>query len=136
MEDVESFRLRARTWLKENMPPAPEVSGPMEADDDAAWLRARELQKMLYAGGFAGICFPKEYGGLGLSVAHQHAFTEESHGYELPLMLNIPTFSICGATILDMGSEEQKLEHLPAVIRGDEVLVQFLSEPKGGSDLA
>jgi len=52
------------------------------------------------------------------------------------MLLNIPTFTICGPTILDMGSEEQKREHLAAVIRGDEVLVQFLSEPGGGSDLA
>jgi alkylation response protein AidB-like acyl-CoA dehydrogenase len=54
----------------------------------------------------------------------------------MPLLLNIPTFSICGPAILELGTEEQKLEHLPAVLRGDEVLVQFLSEPRGGSDLA
>src|SRR5580692_4833467 len=54
----------------------------------------------------------------------------------MPLVLNTPTFSICGATVLDMASEEQKLQHLPAVIRGDEIMVQFLSEPRGGSDLA
>jgi len=137
MEDVESFRLRARKWLKDNMPRVPERQGPpASGDDDEEWLRARELQKMLYAGGFAGICFPKEYGGLGLTPAHQRAFTEESQGYEMPLLLNIPTFSICAATILDMGSEKQKRERISAAIRGDEVLVQFLSEPRGGSDLA
>jgi len=137
MEDVESFRLRARAWLKENMPRL-EDQPPTRIgeDDDAEWLRARELQKMLYAGGFAGICFPKEYGGLGLTPAHQYAFNEESRGYEMPLLLNIPTFSICAPTILDMGSEQQKREHIAAAIRGDEVLVQFLSEPRGGSDLA
>jgi alkylation response protein AidB-like acyl-CoA dehydrogenase len=54
----------------------------------------------------------------------------------MPLVLNIPTFSICAPVVLDMGSEEQKRQHLPAVLRGDEVMVQFLSEPRGGSDLA
>src|SRR5206468_884449 len=98
--------------------------------------RARVLQKILYEGGFAGICFPKEYGGLGLTPDHQRAFTEESMGYEMPMVLNMPTFGICAPTILDMGTEEQKRKHLPAVIRGDEQLVQFLSEPQGGSDLA
>ncbi|GAA1262081.1 acyl-CoA dehydrogenase family protein [Sphaerisporangium rubeum] len=137
MEDVESFRLRARAWLKENMPRVPERHGPPESgDDDQEWLRARELQKMLYAGGFAGICFPAEYGGLGLTPAHQRAFTEESRGYEMPLLLNVPTFSICAPTILDMGSEQQKRDRVSAAVRGDEVLVQFLSEPRGGSDLA
>ncbi|MFC5745828.1 acyl-CoA dehydrogenase family protein [Actinomadura rugatobispora] len=134
LESVESFRARARTWLKENMPPAPD--GYRWQGDDASWPRARELQKILYAGGFAGICFPKEYGGLGLTPAHQRAFTEESLGYEMPLALNVPTFSICAATILDMGTEEQKRAHIPAVIKGEEVLCQFLSEPNGGSDLA
>ena len=54
----------------------------------------------------------------------------------MPLVLNAPTFSICAPTLLDMGTEEQKRQHLPAVIRGDEIMVQFLSEPRGGSDLA
>ncbi|HTX29317.1 MAG TPA: acyl-CoA dehydrogenase family protein [Streptosporangiaceae bacterium] len=138
--DVESFRLQARAWLAENMPRlVPGESDSLEAmmmRGDDIWPRARELQRMLYDGGFAGICFPREYGGLGLTPAHQHAFNEECTGYEMPLVLNTPTFSICGATVLDMASEEQKRQHLPAVIRGEEIMVQFLSEPRGGSDLA
>ena len=54
----------------------------------------------------------------------------------MPLILNTPTFTICAATILDMGSEDQKRERISAAIRGDEILVQLLSEPSGGSDLA
>src|SRR5579859_7097227 len=133
IEDVESFRLRAREWLAANMPPA---GGGPAPESDEIWTRARELQRMLYSGGFAGICFPREYGGLGLTLEHQRAFNAESAGYEMPLVLNVPTFSICAATLLDMGTEEQKAQHLPAVIRGDEIMVQFLSEPRGGSDLA
>jgi len=136
-ESVESFRLRARTWLAENMPEAdPDATPPPPGDDDEEWVLARQLQKKLYEGGFAGICFPREYGGLGLDPEYQQAFTEESEGYQMPLLLNVPTFSICAATILDMGSEEQKRERISAAIRGDEVFVQFLSEPSGGSDLA
>jgi alkylation response protein AidB-like acyl-CoA dehydrogenase len=140
LEDVESFRLRARAWLAANMPRlAPGEPDSLEAMgqiDDARWPRARELQRLLYDGGFAGICYPREYGGLGLTLAHQQAFNAECAGYEMPLVLNIPTFSICAPTLLDMGSEEQKRQHLSAVIRGDEIMVQFLSEPRGGSDLA
>ncbi|KAA9149886.1 acyl-CoA dehydrogenase [Amycolatopsis acidicola] len=133
-EPVESFRARARRWLKENLPPAPEK---LAADgDEQTWERARVLQKRLYEGGFAGICFPREYGGLGLTQEHQRAFTEESLAYEMPLVLNMPTFGVCAPTILDCGTEEQKREHLRAVLAGDEILVQFLSEPRGGSDLA
>ncbi len=62
--------------------------------------------------------------------------TKSRKTYELPIILNTPTFTICAATILDTGSEEQKKQHISAALRGDEVLVQLLSEPSGGSDLA
>jgi alkylation response protein AidB-like acyl-CoA dehydrogenase len=137
-EDVESFRRRAREWIAGHLPrlPGGDGRGAGPLIDDAAWLRARQLQRLLYDGGFAGLCYPREYGGQGLTPEHQKAFNEEVAGYEMPLPLNVPTFSICGPVLLELGTEEQKREHLPAVLRGDEVLVQFLSEPRGGSDLA
>lgn len=136
-ESVEEFAARARAWLAENMPRI-DPGNPPEADrgEEAPWLRARELQKTLWDGGFAGICFPREYGGLGLPIAYQRAFDAESRSYEMPVILNTPTFTICAATILDTGSEEQKRQHISGALRGDEVLVQLLSEPSGGSDLA
>jgi alkylation response protein AidB-like acyl-CoA dehydrogenase len=141
IEDVESFRLRARDWIANNLPRLPDGDNAPDGEgrghvDDAAWLRARELQRLLFDAGFAGICYPREYGGQGLTPAHQKAFTEETAGYEMPLLLNVPTFSICGPVLLELGSEEQKREHLPKVLSGERVLVQFLSEPRGGSDLA
>lgn len=135
-ESVAAFRARARAWLADNMPRLDADTPLLFGDDEAHWVRARELQRRLYSGGFAGICFPEAYGGLGLPQACQEAFNEEARGYEMPLVLNIPTFSICCATLLEVGTEEQKREHISAAIRGDEVLVQFLSEPGGGSDLA
>jgi alkylation response protein AidB-like acyl-CoA dehydrogenase len=136
-ESVADFAARARAWLADNMPRLDPGNPPRAGrDDEGAWLRARELQRLLHAGGFAGICFPREYGGLGLDVAYQKAFDAESVGYELPLILNVPTFTICCATLLDVGTEEQKREHISAALRGEQVLVQLLSEPSGGSDLA
>ena len=136
-ETVEEFKQRAAAWLAANVPTIDPMNPP-DADrgEDGPWLRARELQKKLYEGGFAGICFPREYGGLGLPIAYQRAFDDASRGYEMPIILNVPTFTICAATILDTGSEEQKRQHISGAIRGDEVLVQLLSEPSGGSDLA
>jgi alkylation response protein AidB-like acyl-CoA dehydrogenase len=137
IESVEDFRARAKAWLAENMPAIDPASPPAaDRDDERCWQRARELQRRLYAGGFAGICFPRECGGLGLNYEYQRAFDEESLGYEMPLILNTPTFTICCATLLDTGGDEQKRRHIAAALRGDEVLVQLLSEPSGGSDLA
>lgn len=136
-ESVEEFRSRARAWLAATMPRLdPAKAAQLERDELPSWHRARELQKLLWDGGFAGICFPREYSGLGLSYEYKKAFDIESQGYETPLLLNVPSFAICCATILDMGSEEQKRTHIAAALRGDEVLVQLLSEPNGGSDLA
>ncbi|MGD1256352.1 acyl-CoA dehydrogenase family protein [Mycobacterium seoulense] len=136
-ESVEEFRGRARAWLADNLPRLDSGDAMvLQRDELASWQRARELQKKLYDGGFAGICFPREYGGLGLGYEYKKAFDAEALAYETPLMLNVPTFAICCATILDMGSEEQKRTHIAAALRGDEVLVQLLSEPSGGSDLA
>ena len=136
MEDVEDFRRRARTWLAATMPRrSSNLIGPETLQEDRV-PRARQLQRTLFEGGFAGIVFPAEYGGLGLTPAHQRAFTEEVRDYEMPLLFNVPTLGILAPTLLEFGTEEQKQRHLPAILRGDEVWVQFLSEPTGGSDLA
>ena len=137
IESVAEFRARAKAWLAANMPRVDVASPPvLERDSIALWQRAREIQGRLYDGGFAGICFPSEYGGLGLDYEYKKAFDAEAVGYEMPVVLNVPCFAICCATIHDMGSEEQKRTHIAAALRGDEVLVQLLSEPNGGSDLA
>jgi alkylation response protein AidB-like acyl-CoA dehydrogenase len=136
-EDIESFRRRARDWLQKNMPLLPEGKNNAvlsREDETGEWTRS--LQRKLFDGGFAGLCFPREYGGQGLGRSHQRAFTQESLPYEMPTSLNVPTFSILAATLLDFGTEEQKRQHIPAILRGDEMWVQFLSEPSGGSDLA
>jgi len=136
-ESVADFASRAKAWLAENMPRVDPDNPPFSVRaEQASWDHAKDLQKRLYEGGFAGICFPREYGGLGLDHSYQLAFDAEARFYELPLILNVPTFAICAATILDMGSEEQKRDRISAAIRGDEILVQLLSEPSGGSDLA
>lgn len=137
MEDVDTFRLRARAWLAEAMPRLPEgMENYHLVQEDEMGERARRLQRTLFDGGFAGLCYPVEYGGHGLTRAHQQAFTQESIGYQMPTLFNVPTLSILAPTLLDFGTEEQKLRHIPAILRGEELWVQFLSEPSGGSDLA
>ncbi len=131
---VEAFRLRAREWLAQNMEKATGNRGgrPYES----RWAEERILQKKLFDAGFAGLCFPKEYGGQGLSYDYQIAFDQESAGYDVPYCLDIPTFGIIGATINEFGTEAQKKRYLPKMLSGEEIWVQMLSEPTGGSDLA
>jgi alkylation response protein AidB-like acyl-CoA dehydrogenase len=142
IEPVDEFARRARTWLAANMPPAPAGSdrglGRVRPDDEelARINRCRELQRMLFDGGLAGICVPREYGGQGLTMAHQEALNREIAGYDYPAETQIPTFTPCMAVIVEFGTEEQKKRHIPPILRGEAFWMQFLSEPSGGSDVA
>ena len=87
-------------------------------------------------GAMPASAIPPSTGARVSRVPFQRAFTQESMGYQMPTTFNVPTLTILAPTILDFGTEEQKLRHIPAILRGEELWVQFLSEPSGGSDLA
>ena len=138
LESLEDFRQRARSFIRANLRKVSpeELRWERNVNDDEAELatikRDRELQRMLFDAGLAGICRPRAYGGQGLAPEHQQAFNEEIGGYEYPRLLQVPTLSPCAMVILEFGTEEQKLRHIPAILRGEELWMQFLSEPSGG----
>ena len=143
VESLEDFRARARGWISGNLrklAPGETVAQGLdvleEAEEAAIFAREREVQRLLFDAGLAGICFPREYGGQGLTPAHQRVLNDELVGYEYPARLQVPTFSPCAAVLLDFGTEEQKQRHIPAILKGEEIWMQFLSEPSGGSDVA
>ena len=143
MESLEDFRRRARAFIRENLRPIARrehrdfTDGAIADEEElAAVARSREIQRMLFDAGLAGVCVPREYGGLGLTPAHQQVLNEELVGYEFPHHLQSPTMSPCMAVLLDFGTHEQKLRHIPAILKGEEIWIQFLSEPSGGSDVA
>jgi len=142
-ESVEEFRARLEAWVPANLPRQEPGVDHMakrrsmnEEEEVAEVQRHRDLQRTLWDGGFAGICFPAEYGGLGLPYEYQLAFNEVVVGYETPALLQVPTFVPCGAVLLDFANEDILKRHIPAMLRGDEIWMQFLSEPSGGSDVA
>ena len=143
--DLETFREQAREWLAANAPkrganddaspmggPAHEMGSPEERDYVAF---AREMQAKLHDAGFAGITVPKEYGGQGLTRAHQAVFTQEAAAYALPAVNGLG-FGLFIPTLLAHGTEEQKKEWIPKVIRNEKIFCQLFSEPGAGSDLA
>jgi alkylation response protein AidB-like acyl-CoA dehydrogenase len=140
MEDLDAFRERARAFIRENLRPTGPIPLKLDVRSDeeelAGVAREREIQRMLFDADLAGICVPREYGGQGLTPAHQQVFNEEIAGYEYPVRMQIPTVVPCLAVLLDFGTEEQKRRHVPAILKGEEIWIQFLSEPSGGSDVA
>jgi alkylation response protein AidB-like acyl-CoA dehydrogenase len=143
IESVESFRSRARAWITENLAPLDPfrrlgyLRGGLSDEEELADLaRDRVLQRKFLDAGFAGVCVPREYGGQGLTPEHQRALNEEIVGYEYPMRMQTPTMSPCAEVLLDFATEEQKRRHIPAILRGEAIWVQMLSEPSGGSDVA
>jgi alkylation response protein AidB-like acyl-CoA dehydrogenase len=143
MEDLDAFRARARSFIRANLRQvaANELAYPLrnERSDEeelVAVARDREIQRMLFDADLAGICIAKEYGGQGLTPAHQAILSDELIGHEYPSRFQAPTMSPCAAVLLDFGTQEQKLRHIPAILKGEEIWMQFLSEPSGGSDVA
>ncbi len=137
-ETPEAFRQRARAWVEQNLPRAEHLGDNFEADDEQKLqgvAEDRELQRKIFDGGFAGIRYPIQYGGQGLTREHQLAWYQATAGYRVPSAFRV-THGILGPTLVDFGTEEQKAAHLPAMLDGSELWVQFLSEPSGGSDLA
>ncbi len=141
VEDVEQFRQRARAFIRDNITyvgPTTLSLRNLRTDEQelADVAHDRELQRVLFDAGLAGICVPREYGGQGLTVAHQRALNQELSGYDFPMRIQVPTMTPILAVLLDFGTEEQKQRHVPAILKGEEIWSQLLSEPSGGSDVA
>jgi alkylation response protein AidB-like acyl-CoA dehydrogenase len=143
IEPLDRFRARARDWIHANLAPfdvETDVGVLRNERNDEEELRAvsrdRVVQRMLFDAGLAGVCIPREYGGQGLTPPYQLVLNEELAGFEYPSRFQAPTFSPCLPVLLEFGTEEQKREHIPAILRGDEIWMQLLSEPSGGSDVA
>src|SRR5580698_10412274 len=134
----EDFRSRARTWLAAN---APRRGSDEEAEAQvrgqaAVLAEQKEFQARLYDAGFAGITWPAEYGGQGLTSAEQIAWSQESRDYDLPNGVFFIGISMPGNTLLEVGTEEQKKRYLRKMLRGEEIWCQLFSEPGAGSDVA
>jgi len=129
--DVE-FRDEVRTWLHEHGPAEPRPRGGRAMREfDVAWQRTQ------YDAGWAGINWPVEFGGRGLSLLQQVIWYEEY------ATLGLPGIDSCfvgnshaGPTLISRGNEQQKSFHLPKILRGEVIWAQGFSEPEAGSDLA
>jgi alkylation response protein AidB-like acyl-CoA dehydrogenase len=130
---ISEFRREARAWLEANVPsePSPE-DGPASREYVLAWQRTQAQ------GGWAGIAWPRELGGRGLSVLEQIVWFEEYARAKAPSPLNASFVMLnhAGPTLIACGTPEQKAFHLPKILSGEVLWCQGFSEPGAGSDLA
>jgi alkylation response protein AidB-like acyl-CoA dehydrogenase len=137
-EDEERFRREVRDWLRANLPAGwgtPGYPRPEEPGEKVAF--ARRWQRTLHEGGWAGLHWPREYGGRGATPLEQFLFAEEYTRMGAPPMIDIGVGpGLTGPTLIHHGTDEQKRRFLPRILTGDDVWCQGFSEPNAGSDLA
>ncbi|HWT95886.1 MAG TPA: acyl-CoA dehydrogenase family protein [Solirubrobacteraceae bacterium] len=126
-----AFRDELRAWLDAN-PPGEMPTG--SEDEEYAWRR--DWQAKLQDGGWAGVHWPKEYGGRGASLTETAIFFEELGRAAAPLPANVLGLLLAGPTIMVWGTPEQKERYLAPILTAEEVWCQGFSEPDAGSDLA
>lgn len=126
------FREEVRAWLTANVPKEPlPPCGPRQGEFMRRWQRKQ------YEAGWAGISWPKEYGGRGLSIMQQLIWFEEYARVSAPDVSSLlVALNHGGPTIMLCGSPEQKAYHLPRILKGESIWCQGFSEPGAGSDLA
>ncbi|NNL66611.1 MAG: acyl-CoA dehydrogenase, partial [Myxococcales bacterium] len=144
MADLEAFRSETAAWLDANAPQA--IRGlTLNAESGGTWGGKRpifdvpEMETWLHVcadKGFTAPTWPTEYGGGGLSGAEAKVLAQEMRRLKLPDPLTGFGLSMIGPTLLRFGTDEQKAEHLPKIVRGEIRWCQGYSEPEAGSDLA
>ena len=130
------FRTAVREFLAVHGLAASAESALLEGSRAPAVVAAEKtLQAKIFDAGFAGITWPREYGGQGLAEEYQRTWDEECAGYIMPSIFRM-NFGMCGPVLLDIGTPAQKDRYIERMLRGVDVWCQLFSEPGAGSDLA
>jgi alkylation response protein AidB-like acyl-CoA dehydrogenase len=138
-----AFRAEARSFLEAHARPKGRDTraqgGLTDAFSEAEKehvRRAKEWQLTLYDHGWAGITWPKEYGGRGGTTVEQVIFNQEQSRFDVAPGVFAQGIGMAGPTLMIHGSEDQKERFLRPMLRGQELWCQLFSEPGAGSDLA
>lgn len=133
--EAEEFRTEIRAWLEENLPDGWFDEG-FEMTDEERKQFNQEWPQKLFEGGWICATWPSEYGGKGLSTMQGVALAEEFARAKAPMRGDFFGDTLVGPTLLQWGTEEQKQEFLPGILKGQTSWCQGFSEPNSGSDLA
>jgi alkylation response protein AidB-like acyl-CoA dehydrogenase len=136
-----AFRAECREFLSghaaEKAPGALRNSMSTLADDELEHVQScRDWQRTKAEAGWAGLTWPVEYGGRGLTGLQQGIFLEEENRFDVPVGMFAQAIGMVGPSIIVHGTEEQKRSFLNPILHGDQVWCQLFSEPNAGSDLA
>ena len=136
MSDLEDFRTRGRAWLADQAATfGKEARRGLSVEDDLAL--GRRYMAARHHAGFAGINWPVEIGGQGLTNLHKVAFEGEEMAYGFPVGYFGISLGMPVPITIHYGQDRDWVkERVTKALRGDEIWCQLFSEPSGGSDLA
>ncbi len=135
-----SFRTEARSWLEAHASRRADSGEPrVPIADDEAQARhvqaCRRWQRTLFEANWAGITWPKEFGGRGGTAMQQVIFSQEQAQFDVSSGALTVGLGMVGPTLMTWGRPEQQDRFLGPMLRGDEMWCQLFSEPSAGSDL-
>src|SRR3954451_23687516 len=120
--DEAVFRKEIREFIAQNKPSGPRGASRFGDDD-------REWSHKLGEAGYAGLTWPKEYGGSGAPYNHQAIFLQKLSRAEAPSHLGVIGIGMAGPTIMSWGTDEQKSRYLSKILSAEEIWCQGFSEP-------
>ena len=131
------FRQEVREWLTEHAPTGLEaLSSPAALRGLEDVTAAKRWSRELAEAGYAGLSWPRAYGGQDAPLEFQAIFLEEVARVGAPQHLGVIGLGMVGPTLIEHGTDEQRRHRLPAILSADEIWCQGFSEPEAGSDLA
>jgi len=134
--EVEPFRKELRTWFSANLTAEVQTADRHRGRDPQAFETLRAWDAAVADAGWGAVSWPHEYGGRGATVLEQLVYAEETTRARAPVPLNVIGMNNIAPAIMQYGTEAQKLQLLPRMVRADDIWCQGMSEPEAGSDLA
>ena len=133
-----SFRAKADTFLKAHLViKSREQETLQKRLTESEYMgAAKAYQKAKAQAGFAGITWPKDQGGQGLSPIFSVIFGQEESKFDAPSAPFTIGLGMCVPTVIAFASAEQKARHVGPALCGEEIWCQLFSEPSAGSDVA
>lgn len=134
--EVEQFRKELRAWLSENLTGDVTTAGRSRVKSAEELALLRDWDATVADAGWGAVSWPRAYGGRGATVLEQLVYAEETTRARAPLPLNVIGLNNIGPSIMHFGTDAQKHDLLPRMVRADDIWCQGMSEPEAGSDLA
>ncbi len=125
--EQEAYRAKVRSWLTTNLDKSLCVDDPRDeriAPDYETFVKRRAWQRTMFDAGWVGSAWPKQYGGQDADLMEQVIFDEEYTDAHAPVLPGYSGIALCGPTLMQWGTDEQKERFLQRTLSGEVIWCQ------------